>query len=1217
MYQPKWIRFTSKNNPCPGCEGERKDCRQNTDTGLLHCRGSIGYGWVQQGTDKQGFPMYRSQNEIDAYRDEKNRERLDELKAQRERDRQKALEERSEKALSIEERDRQIKALLSQLTLDHEGWQECLRRGLTDAQVKKLGVRSVEQWQKLAHKVNPLLPGVSIDGDSLIIQEGLLIPVPMPGGLLCSWQNRLMNASDGGKYRWAKGSDKQWESKAPTSHIFIDGKAELPIGYYAPDNLKSGEIWLTESTGFKPFLASERSSFLTFGASGGQFASSSNLFKAYLKQANADYGEIKRIAYAVDAGAVKNSNVIRDIQHTATLVKSCGYELEIVWWGQIDKSAGDIDEIDFEATEFEYLSADEFLAIARRESFKAENWSVYRKHRSFKADTQMNSQYVTHGMPQANTITLMKSSLGTGKTTWLVKLLAELSGYGGLSLGYRNTLLLQFCEKSGFLHLHNDDADYLAFNLKSRLALCVDSLQKFSASQLSDRILVIDEVVSVIKHLLFSSTISNKDYSKIFDLFVQAVVRANRVICLDGMMADWVVNFFKSICPGKKIVTVENTYKQNKAQINWIIGVDQGERVKANDYSPMVRMIVDDGSRFAVCSDSQMFLEGLERLLLDRGASGIRIDSTTSSEAYVKDFLKNPTEYIQTEQPDYVLYSPSAESGLDIPIKDYFNEHYGLFFGVIDVDSIVQMLGRIRDAEAEKYIWVKERSVEQIIDTPTIKSSNAKSFDYYFHLVLNRDLAAAMSGRKDAKAINEEAFRLMQEDMDETYDLAIKLQAMRNHERFNLRKCVQEALEQAGHRVNVLEPLKAAKISQKELKEAKDDIKDERSLDIFNASDRFVGNEDVALNFDASWERRCELIKAKIIKQLPGVNHTMEWSPKFIRLIQFDDVKLVKKLETLWLVQNPHVSKRLSQEKYHGILSRYLKGERIAPWKLRQQHILIDTYFKIGLPELLGHIDQPLTLESEVIQKVIKACSKKSIIQVLGSKPGKTPMKFIGYLVKNLGFKWESSKQLRQEHDSDRSYIISTDKKTMPARQVILDCIESKWQKYKLGEVEVLDWFLDELKNARKSANQENKPKITSKPVLASDTAGADKPYLYIKNSAQVPQDLNPNLAIQKPEIEVTDPPINSEFESAALVIDVVAEVVSWGDPDEDELDGTDVRDIETISQILAKSSQSGLKEAVEMFRLSPEIVRLALNNLTDYQRDKLRDTITELKKAS
>ena len=323
----------------------------------------------------------------------------------------------------------------------------------------------------------------------------------------------------------------------------------------------------------------------------------------------------------------------------------------------------------------------------------------------------------------------------------------------------------------------------------------------------------------MIKHLLFSPTIKARDYSDILNLFEEAVKKANRVICLDGLMSDWVVNYLKGICPEKQIVTVENTYKRDKALINWIVGVEQDERVKANDYSALVKMIVEDGSRFAVCSDSQMFLEGLDRLLQARGANGIRIDSKTTSEDHIKQFFKDPTEYLTDLQPDYVLYSPSAESGLDIPIKDYFNEHFALFFGVLDSDAILQMLGRIRDVEAEKYVWVKDRAIEQVIDTPTVRSSLVESFAFHANLSIQRDLDKVMSGEKDNAAIIKEVMEAMLQNQDVHSGLATQLQATCNHESYNLRDCVYKALEHAGHRVEVMEPLKAAKDSQKALKE--------------------------------------------------------------------------------------------------------------------------------------------------------------------------------------------------------------------------------------------------------------------------------------------------------------------------------------------------------------------------------------------------------------
>ncbi|NJL52533.1 MAG: hypothetical protein HC930_10515, partial [Hydrococcus sp. SU_1_0] len=125
-------------------------------------------------------------------------------------------------------------------------------------------------------------------------------------------------------------------------------------------------------------------------------------------------------------------------------------------------------------------------------------------------------------MPQKDTITFIKSPLGTGKTTQLIKHLLQVQEYGIIGLGYRNTLLLQFNEKAkelGFYHLQSDKnlKEFSLDDPQLKVTNCLDSLIYYVKEHFDGKIIVIDEIISGLKHLLYSSTI--KQFAKVKELF--------------------------------------------------------------------------------------------------------------------------------------------------------------------------------------------------------------------------------------------------------------------------------------------------------------------------------------------------------------------------------------------------------------------------------------------------------------------------------------------------------------------------------------------------------------------------------------------------------------------------------------------------------------------------------------------------------------------------
>ena len=356
---PSTFRPLKRN--CPICSGARRDCRENTQNHLIHCRHDVGEvaGYKFVGEDKHGFFMWAVDDGCDRSLEElelkkREREALKQRRLQQEQDRLSQL-------LPCSQRDIQIRKVLSQLVLKAAHRADLHRRGLTDSQIEAGLFRSVEPWQKLDEEVSHRLAGVNITGRGLTnSHSGYLCPIWNPQGQIIGWQLRLDKAEDGGKYRWPTSASKK-RPQGPTAHLT---NGELPLTCCRPLEGKPQiqTIGLIEGVGPKPFITAQLRSQILIGAAGGNFAASQETLKSYLDTVSAELGTRQLTLYP-DAGATSNSHVMRQYRRLKELVTRWGYTLRIGWWNQIDK---DTDK-----------DADELLAAGRGEEIEEITWAEF------------------------------------------------------------------------------------------------------------------------------------------------------------------------------------------------------------------------------------------------------------------------------------------------------------------------------------------------------------------------------------------------------------------------------------------------------------------------------------------------------------------------------------------------------------------------------------------------------------------------------------------------------------------------------------------------------------------------------------------------------------------------------------------------------------------------------------------------------------------------
>jgi len=1016
-----------------------------------------------------------------------------------------AEEQRQQRSLSEAERDKQYRQMLSELTLHPDDKADLIRRGFTREQIELSGFKSIERYQPLQNQYSQLLPGVTAQGNQLVISSsGYLCPIRNSSGLIVAAQVRLRSLGSTNRYRWLSG-------KGQTLHLYPEGcspKGELPLPVFRPQGLIQG-IALAEGTGVKPFLVSQRLNLLTIGAAGGQWASSPELFRSTLEKAHLEVtasgrgagGEgqggswnractppqlkrpsrtrldtpvplrsttegkgllpllpapfppaykvkTKEILIFPDAGDILNPCVMNRWQKVVALSEEWGWSVLIGWWGQIDKTHPDIDELE-DFSQVRYISPEEFWeysGLKQAESNQLPEWREqsrrkWRKNRQFNADIKKASIWCDWEKPSSNSIFFGKAGLGRGKTTLLKRWVEEWkqeSVTGFICLGYRNTLLLQLCEQLKFYHLHEHSGLQFKSASNEGIALCLDSLWRLNPDDFDDKIIIIDEVKSVIKHLLHSPTIKNRD--NILSLFKEAIQRSRQVICLDGLLADWCVDYIKAIAPDKRIITVENTYKSDKSIVNFLMGTikewenSSNRLLQVNDRSPWLNCIMEYSEVPVICSDSQVLIEALDNLLTQQGCKTLRIDSKTVPEPYVKEFLSNCNAYIEKHQPDVLLYTPSAESGVDVSITNYFTHHFGFFFGVIDIDGILQMLGRIRD-DIPKFVWCKE-----FVSESEKQGSNSSSFEAVFKSLIElakTDILTSFNGMfTSIPEASEEVISLLMEVVRNSQNIdfgaSCLLKSIENYEKTNLRDCLKEALLESGYTVRdcIMTTFEGSK---KEVQEATKEVKLQNSQDIFNAP-KIPVHQLKTLKFDAKWSERCKVLQAKIREQLPGIEDTSTWTVEFIHKIRYEDRDFLSKCEMYWLFNHPEVAQQLSQEKLHWMA----RKQSTFIGNIKSRWAKVYALHDMGFDTFLDP-SREWTNESPEVIALKKLGEKHS--NAIGISPGKlAPMQYLSCLLSQLGLNLKS----RKEGKTKRIYSLDVLALNDPTRNHVLRCIEER-----------------------------------------------------------------------------------------------------------------------------------------------------------------------------
>lgn len=594
--------------------------------------------------------------------------------------------------------------------------------------------------------------------------------------------------------------------------------------------------------------------------------------------------------------------------------------------------------------------------------------------------------------PRPGEILFIKAGTGTGKSHLVAHWMNEYySERGCIFLGYRNGLLYQQCDKVKNLeHLRAADADGFLRLLDPyyRVAFCDASLHtmKEKGGTASEKILVIDEVTSVLQSLYLGKTCSSKRRTRV-EVFEKMLLDAEMVICLDAHLAQWCVDLLTKLS-NKVARKMQNEWEGEPRKVKMFLGTE----TNPNDKKAIRREIIEaakDNRAIAVFSDSKLELETLHKLMVKENVeerSILRIDSSTSGFPWCQECLRNIDKYLE-EHPEIkiLLVSPSGDSGLDISRK-YFEKVFLILFGTLTIDSALQMYGRVRDNSIPRTIFCTK-------DAPFLRDGGLTSgaVGAEIRMSIESQLKLICEGSEPGEDLNKlltQAVGLWQErDKELLHENAVTIMlAKANFEKVYYRDLLIARLSSRGDIVELVHDASEGSDLDGKFKEASYEVKEESAVK-FVAADVLNEIQAEALRRkDLNPDQQMALRKYDCQRRIPGV----EIDQNLAKTLLYDN-SFMKGLEQRFYLSYPIVSVNMAKTQWSSALA---KRELFTADLRSTMRLKTDYLNRLGIVEFL---DDRIWLENGSEVKTLR-------------KNWESLQKEVGDKLKNtMGFDWDKT----------------------------------------------------------------------------------------------------------------------------------------------------------------------------------------------------------------
>ena len=182
----------------------------------------------------------------------------------------------------------------------------------------------------------------------------------------------------------------------------------------------------------------------------------------------------------------------------------------------------------------------------------------------------------------------------------------------------------------------------------------------------------------------------------------------------------------------------------------------------------------------------------------------------------------------------------------------------------------------------------------------------------------------------------------------------------------------------------------------------------------------------------------------------------------FVEKVKFSDRKLIGRLEALFFLNNPAITKRRQQEKWYKALSLFVDEEAldevktVNPASYKSHLVRLKTLFKMGLGFFVSP-DAAWTQETPEVLHFWEQGKDPKIAKKIGCEVGESdPCGYVGKVLGSFGLKRDSSERVvLASGKRARKYRL---KPLDPISQAIYDCVEARIMASIDAESIVLDW---------------------------------------------------------------------------------------------------------------------------------------------------------------
>ena len=364
--------------------------------------------------------------------------------------------------------------------------------------------------------------------------------------------------------------------------------------------------------------------------------------------------------------------------------------------------------------------------IAKRKFRFGQYWEDLK--RDFLLPTVVNGSEIRYTVYKGNVpefdlysdTTCLQGWLAAGKTHRMIESLVRFQDKPIVWVSPRNSLLRQTAQrlkKLGFEVFHYQDdpgrfRSMLEAGVPGVYLMAPDSFKTYAVGnvQWDNVILAIDEFSGIRKDIL-SKTAEHPQY-------LDAIKRCGSLIAADAFLAQIDIRVIQKHRSGSMQI-LKQDFQKSPVAIKWLECRNKAGEVSFSHegiyYNLLDLWIAEGIGRIAIAVDNLAIAKLLDRYLKSKGVKTWIVCSETPQEN--SSFMPNPDKVIEDGKIQAVIYTPTAQSGLDIQAK--FDRGLLIATGTLSPLQMLQMLGRCRRCP-EWFVSAPRRSLAPDCVTPSL-----------------------------------------------------------------------------------------------------------------------------------------------------------------------------------------------------------------------------------------------------------------------------------------------------------------------------------------------------------------------------------------------------------------------------------------------------------------------------------------------------------------